>query len=301
MEDAANKTLVLYHRDCPDGVAAVWVYRHLMWHKQGMEFRAADYNDKFDAEDYRDRYVVMLDFSMKQTELIAILEVASSLLVIDHHASSLPELQEAMLLTRFKRKFDFRHNTEKCGTTLVWHEFADPCVLQPWWLAYIEDRDLWKWRLPDSREVSLAVQARGLSFTTFDILNAMTNRHQLATEGSYIMKFQQKLVDEICERAFDIELFGFLVPAVINFAESLRSDIGNRLCKGRAFAGIFWQEKGKWRLSLRSDENGENVAKLAERVGGGGHPHAARCAQWDSSGKGFPMAWIEEFCYLNEH
>jgi len=55
----------------------------------------------------------------------------------------------------------------------------------------------------------------------------------------------------------------------------LISDIGDRLCKGYPFAAMYFESKDKRVYSLRSDEQGIDVSKVAEKFGGGGHPRAA--------------------------
>ena len=64
--------------------------------------------------------------------------------VIDHHITA----QEAL------KGLDYCvFDMEQSGATLTWQYFF-PKKPIPSMLSYIEDRDLWRWKLPDSRAVS---------------------------------------------------------------------------------------------------------------------------------------------------
>lgn len=70
---------------------------------------------------------------------------------------------------------------------------------------------------------------------------------------------------------------GHVVPCVNSTV--FPSEIGNILCKGQPFAAIWrMTPEGTYSYSLRSDKddpNAMNVAEIAEKFGGGGHPPAA--------------------------
>ena len=63
------------------------------------------------------------------------------------------------------------------------------------------------------------------------------------------------------------------IPAV-NTAENV-SDVLNVLAQGHPFAVAFAYKDRMWKCSLRSAADGQDVAKIAEQFGGGGHKHAA--------------------------
>jgi nanoRNase/pAp phosphatase (c-di-AMP/oligoRNAs hydrolase) len=82
-------------------------------------------------------------------------------------------------------------------------------------------------------------------------------------------------VDRAVAKAVDLVVGGFVVP-VVNATEMI-SEIGNALSVGRPFSASYFDDNqvGMRRWSLRSQEDGEDVSKVAERFGGGGHPRAA--------------------------
>ena len=70
------------------------------------------------------------------------------------------------------------------------------------------------------------------------------------------------------------ELAGFDIP-MLNASPNMASDAGNIMAKDEPFAMVYWQGPNGTTCSLRSAEGGEDVAKIAEQFGGGGHEHAA--------------------------
>ena len=80
-----------------------------------------------------DRDVLIADFSYKRTTLKGMHADARSLQVLDHHATARDEL--AGLFCQFA--------DDKCGTRMTW-EFFHGIAKPPYWLQFIEDRDLWK-------------------------------------------------------------------------------------------------------------------------------------------------------------
>lgn len=75
----------------------------------------------------------------------------------------------------------------------------------------------------------------------------------------------QKLANSL---AYLTEFYGFIVP-IANTVP--RFNIGYILAKGYPFAILYWKTKeNKYRVSLRSTDEGADVSKLAEKYGGGG-------------------------------
>ena len=74
------------------------------------------------------------------------IEQAEALVVIDHHKSAVVELHDIS-----NTIFDMK----KSGAMLAW-EFFHPGKEAPKFIQYIQDRDLWQWELPYSKEFSAA-------------------------------------------------------------------------------------------------------------------------------------------------
>ena len=67
---------------------------------------------------------------------------------------------------------------------------------------------------------------------------------------------------------------GFRIP-VANVPYQMTSDMGHMLAKGYRFAACYWDTPEGRVFSLRSRDDGENVAEVAKLFGGGGNKNMA--------------------------
>ena len=246
--------LVLYHADCTDGFGAAWA----IWKRfPNAKFVAVKHGFP-PPEGLEDRHVVIVDFSYGREIIESIAKKAASLCILDHHVTAQAALDG----------FSFAHfDLEKSGAVLAWewaHEESAPLLLK-----YIQDKDLWQWQLPGSREVNAALASYPFDFSTWDSLS----KDILEVEGRGILRYENMLVDKMTEEAVMISLNGETVPAV--YSPVLTSQIGERLSANHPFCVIWHQRDGRRYFSLRSKTGGLSVASIAAQYGGGGHTHAA--------------------------
>jgi len=156
---------------------------------------------------------------------------------------------------------------KKSGAVLAWEWAHD----QPasWLVQYIQDKDLWEWRLPKSREINAALASYPFDFTVWENLE----QHVLEVEGAAILRMEKTLISQIVEEAVLVSFQGECVPAV--YSPVMTSQIGERLCQGFPFCIIWHQQEGRRYFSLRSRSGSTDVSAIATKFGGGGHRHAA--------------------------
>jgi uncharacterized protein len=263
--------LVIYHKDCADGFCCAWLMRRA-W--SDAEFLAAQYGDP--PPDVADRHVFILDFSYKRDVIIEMSQKARCLVVLDHHKTALAELQG---LSAGSDAGLIRFDMAKSGGRLTWEYLQVRFqgwdrLPAPWLVDYTEDRDLWRWKKPQSREVNAALRSYPFDFDVWNQLHSFRSPDTLATEGEAILRAERQLVASHVARAVETEVAGYRVLAVN--ATVLQSEIGNELAKGRPFGATFFVRGDGARVwSLRSDDAGLDVSEVARRRGGGGHPRAA--------------------------
>lgn len=208
--------------------------------------------------DLAGRRILIVDFSYDRATLVTMAEEAAGLLVLDHHITA----QQALADLPFAY-FD----QKKSGAVLAW-EWAHRRPV-PWLLQYIQDKDLWTWSLPDSREINAALASYPYDFGIWDSLTHET----LVTEGRAILRYENELVGKITASAVLLPFEGTPVPVVQSSV--LTSQIGERLSTQHPFC-IMWHDRdGRRYFSMRSREDGADVGAIAARFGGGGHTHAA--------------------------
>src|SRR5437879_6022696 len=96
---------------------------------------------------------------------------------------------------------------------------------------------------------------------------------RLEREGCAILRYEHELVQKIIRHVVWVQFEGETVPCVQSAI--LTSQIGEQLSPGRPFCLIWHDRHGRRHFSLRSEQGGTDVAKIAVKYGGGGHTHAA--------------------------
>jgi len=246
--------VVMYHAECSDGFGAAWA----LWKKfPSARFIPVKHGNSPPAA-IAGRHVVIVDFSYPRETLEAMARETAGLQVLDHHITAEKALT-GLPFAYFDQK--------KSGAVLAWEwAHTEPA---PWLLQYIQDKDLWDWALPASREINAALASYPYNFHVWDELRQVT----LEAEGRAILRYENELVGKIAVEAVLVSFHNETVPAVQSAV--LTSQLGERLSAGYPFCVIWHDRDGRRYYSLRSREDGADVAAIATSYGGGGHTHAA--------------------------
>lgn len=278
--------IVLYHANCWDGFCAAWVARKVL----GGEAEYLPVHYGTEPPDVSGRAVYIVDFSYKRPAMRRIMSQAMKVVVLDHHKMAEAEL--AGIVDEFTMRPDLIANPpgselpvvhfdmNKSGGRLAWEYFCtDPLsswanIPVPWLVDYTEDRDLWRWVLPCSREINAALRSYPLDFEEWDRLSRVNPIAALAPEGRAILRREQQIVEDHVRHAREIEMAGHRILAVN--ATVLFSDVAGELAKDRPFGACYFDRAdGKRQWSLRSRDGGVDVSEVAAKFGGGGHRNAA--------------------------
>jgi len=168
----------------------------------------------------------------------------------------------------------------------------------------IQDRDLWQFKLPDTKAFVAALYKQkfdmGVWEDLFYLRGLVSDGHPadhskydpkdgtqkyvegtelLISQGEVLLEEQENRVNILEKHAHLMMVEGYSVPCV-NANHFFASDLGNNLSKNAPFAASFTisLEKSQVFFSLRSSAESAldvNVAEIAEKFGGGGHKHAA--------------------------
>src|SRR6185369_10325551 len=109
-----------------------------------------------DGLEHKEIYIV--DYSYKKPDLDALCAHNKSVVVIDHHETAKEAVES------FKQNiFDMDHS----GAVLAWMYFH-PNTEVPKLLLYIEDHDLWRFKMENNREFGAALGEYEQDFETWD-------------------------------------------------------------------------------------------------------------------------------------
>ena len=262
------KKLCIYHGNCADGFTSAWVVRTALG-EENIDFYAGVYQTSPPNVFQRD--VIMVDFSYKRDVLISMAQSANSILILDHHASAEKDLVD--LPANVTTVFDMNRS----GARITW-DYYFPEVSPPKLLLHVEDRDLWRFNLPGTREIQAAVFSYPYEFDVWDKLAAtfdMEGNTILLQEGEAIERKHFKDINEFIKvAAYRMDIAGHNVP-VLNASYFWSSDAGHIMAQGEPFAACYWDTPEGRVYSLRSADDGLDVSEIAVQFGGGGHKHAA--------------------------
>jgi len=262
-------THIFYHADCMDGLLGGYTLHQ----KFGGKYHPSSYGSLPQWNFIDGEEVFIVDFSYSREHMLQIYQLADSLVVLDHHQTA-QEACEGLGFCTF--------DMGRSGCMLAWdhcYKGAPP----PLW-RYVQDRDLWRFDLPQSKAINMALRSYPW---TFEQLGAWTPKDfwtkkkdgkegRLAREGQVMKRHQDRLVTQMVDQqGYPEECWGH-DAMIINGPRQLRSEIGHEICQLGYELAVIWSvvHDNLKRVSLRSDGD-VDCAALAESFGGGGHKEAA--------------------------
>lgn len=259
--DPSTIDFVIYHANCSDGFGAAWSAWKLLGDEA--EYYPATHGDP--PPDVTGKNVAILDFSYSNSTTKEMIQKAESLIVIDHHKSALIELQDIENCI-----FDMSQS----GAMLSWKYFH-PRKSPPKFIKYIEDRDLWKWELPYSKEFSAAFSMIPFEFSELSKLEDESFFRDTCKKGSYILAYTEIAVKKLAEKAA-LRLWRGKNVYIVNSSHWI-SEVGAKLSPKCDFVAVWYfsHSRQEYCVSLRSFYDNVDVSEIAKEFGGGGHKKAA--------------------------
>jgi len=304
--------LVAYHADCLDGFGAAWSAWRAFG--DAALYRPLHHGEHLVGEEIAGRDVYILDFSFAPAELESMTELAHSVTQIDHHATAHSDWRGRLhdsedgreIYCDPQRSLTVIFALDRAGAMLAWAHFhhATPPLL----LQHVEDLDLWRFALPGTRNFCRALRLQPFSFTTWERLAEELASPEapaylaFVERGAAVEQFHQnevarlanptlsmparlrgEPVDAVQARRHGLPIVGderghwqAIAGLAVNAGALFASELGHRLAERSGSFGLTWQllADGQVKVSLRSQAP-FNVADIAHRYGGGGHPQAA--------------------------
>lgn len=189
---------------------------------------------------------------------------------LDHHKTA----QEELLGLR-GALFDMNRS----GAMITWDYFY-PGVEAPYLIRYIQDRDLWKFELEDTKAVNKYLSSIDKDFSHWlDLLDDACLEDYVEV-GEFLLKLSAKAVEESAKH-YKVKvmpkIFGTGKLAIVNTTDySNISDLGHKLLEivPEVDIALMWAySKSKVKVSLRS-RNNFDCTYIAKHFGGGGHAQA---------------------------
>lgn len=217
------ETVVIYHGDCFDGFGAAWVAKKALNYPYYMIPRKYGQQEHLEIPEPKDANVYILDFSFPRASMVQLSKIVKKLVVLDHHKTAQADCEGLDFCT-----FDMNRS----GAGLTWDYFY-PEIPRPPLINYVEDRDLWKFKLPDSDAIHAYISSWPKDYNVWDWLDKRLteNFEECLNEGKAILRFKDQKVEEMVKEAILVKgLFkdDFTVP-LVNCTYQFGSDVAMRL------------------------------------------------------------------------
>lgn len=277
------RRVCIHHAGCPDGFGAAWA----VWRAWGddADYVSRGHDDPFRPESFTDKHVVFVDIAIPNEPLRRLGELAAQVVMLDHHVSNRdhfdaePSLAGTLAAEGHVVRFDLSHS----GAVLAWQHFHPELPVPPL-LCYVQDQDLWNWKLPRSEAVNAAIGSYSRRFDTWEAL-AKRPIEALADEGESIVRAHETDVRRLLRTSHPVAIGAKRVEAVNS--PLLRSRIGHALALRAKYGvpwGLLYRVSGD-RVDVSLYSIGDlDVAVIAREHGGGGHRNAAgfsvRLTEW---------------------
>lgn len=306
-ESYSQDAVCIYHAGCADGFSAAWVFwkaNQLVKTGLNLTFHEGVYGEA--PPDVEGKVVFLVDFSYKRQVIKDMIDLggADQVIIIDHHVSAMKdlaglddELYEEWKIANAEKgdvspeidyyeQLTLQFNMEKSGCMLAWEywqdEFEQVGYSRPILLDHIEDRDLWKFKLPLTKELSASIFSYEYTFENWDLLMSsnIADKIALAEIGEALLRKHNKDVRGLLAATETVvNIGGYNVPCA-NLPHIYASDAGHIMAtrpeNATSFAATYYDSPTHRVFSLRSaKDTGEDVSKIAGQYGGGGHKNAA--------------------------
>lgn len=287
--------MMIYHANCADGFGAAWA-AWLRW-GNAVEYVPCAYGQP--APEVLGKHVLIGDFSFKRDVMEGMAKGAASIVVLDHHETAEAELQPWRVLVDKENSpltvghveaawaSDDRINStlahfdkNRSGARMVW-DFCFPGEEAPLLIRLIEDRDLWRFTMAETKPFGVWLRCEPFNFERWELiaqeLNDGRDADRIFSEAAAMQRFFDQKVAEIGRLSRRGMIDGNEVP-LCNCPPMFASEVGHWLLDENPFAPFVatYSDQGKSRgYSLRSRDDRMSVADIARKYGGGGHRNAA--------------------------
>ncbi|MBI5138522.1 MAG: hypothetical protein HZA95_01845 [Candidatus Vogelbacteria bacterium] len=271
MNNIEKEAVVFYHKDCSDGFSAAWS----AWKKMGESalYIPSNHNDDPNIN-VRGSRVYLLDLCFRPEVIERLKGEAVSLTIIDHHKSSAEWVKLATTTI-----FDLKHS----GAVLSWN-FFHPGKKIPNLLLYVEDIDIWKWKLRSTDEIMEYSTLVPMEFKAWNRfakgLETPKTKKDIINAGKILVRDREARVKKLLEIGAEGMIDGHKAlivnsPVTIDHtSKRIYSEKTGNPATTHPVAIIWSRRHDKIVVSLRSNET-VDVSEIAQKRGGGGHPRSS--------------------------
>lgn len=284
--------ICIFHDNCDDGFASAWIVNQ-KWND--VDFRPCNYGQPAPADDIDGKHVLVADFSFPPLIVEQLAERATSLLILDHHKTAKADLEGLHAVVRptwenvsrcfarmtgtWREKVLAEFDMDRSGARMTW-DFCFPGETPPSLVLAVEDRDLWKFERPDTKQVSMYLRSLPRDFSDWSAAASLysDDPERFLSTADAIKRFYDLRVKEMAESATVRRFADHDGVPVAYVPYAFISDVCHDLLAmhpDAPFAVAVVEANGGTTCSMRSADGRLDVSEIAKKHGGGGHRNAA--------------------------
>ena len=277
-----KKVLCVYHKDCMDGISSAYIVDERLGKYNNITFLAMQYGEDFfnEFEKTEDNIktfdeVIVVDFCLQIEEYKILESFVDHITILDHHKTAIKVVEELQENKIYTIVFDMNIS----GALVTFDYFnMQEFGYNRLPFEYISDRDIWAWKLKNSKEVSEAamVTVEPNNLISFNDFYCNWNLFSLVKTGSILLAKTDQVVSSKIKLSKLTQTSIRGIDVLMTNATNNISEIGNGICleHGKISCMYFILPDGKVIFSLRSIDTLKDASEIAKSYGGGGHRNA---------------------------
>lgn len=236
------------------------------------------------AYDLGAKQYIFVDFCPKPEVVTDLLDQDLFVVILDHHKTARDDVSKLKGISTY---LDLNFDMTKSGARMAWEYFRQYGPRHgsiPELALHVEDRDLWTWAMPSTREVIAwlsAVCDTNNPAEYLDAVNGFRNNPDRAKDiGEYLCTEMDTQIKKMASSYRRLEIQGYGSGIVVN-ASCYQSEVCQYLYDRHEVPFVIAYHStrgGEVALSMRSKQGASHsvdVSQLAKMFEGGGHVNAA--------------------------
>lgn len=277
-----KRTILIYYHDDNDGCCAAAVAGNYYNRNEfAIKFVPVNYGkEQWNEEEMgAAEKIWLLDFA--SDEMDEFVKVCGSKLIwIDHHKTAMEKFPDI-----WKSNIPGIRSIEKAACVLTWEYIHPECALPPDTVAYIGDKDIWKFEYVETRAFSagFSLMVKTPDDPVWDVLLSSNYEYEgtvnkMISIGELLLESQIYKIQKLFERGVDCTFHNWKAR-LVNTTGNI-SELGEFIYRKPEYdIAVMWQAvEDTVVFSLRSDSgnpDSPDCAEIAQQYGGGGHRNAA--------------------------
>ena len=263
-----KKTIVITHKNCPDGFVAAWVAWTIFKDKADYIGEHPGQTDFSYISKLKNKDVYIFDIYVPQELINKLKKITKNLVVIDHHANS-----EVLKGIYYDNKYSAAH--------LCWKYFYPTKDIPPF-IKMISDNDTGQWKIKYSRELTSYVYNKIkpiLLKYNFKQVSKLLNDADLKLAikiGINYREYELNLIESVAKYAKKKKFKSHSVLLLESTMLGGKIATYLSLQPGIKIGAVYrYLAPNKYLITMRSSHKSVDLNKIASEYGGGGHAGAA--------------------------